>query len=111
MHKRLLMRLVCVLAVGGVAGCGVLQIERTVFANQPTDPEGELLYFEDIDEITQDPTLLPDGMRNALRLLGIESEDLINAIVEDGLGATSPPVATDDGGGDGTGDETTDTGG
>ena len=77
------------LAVGAVVlavnGCGLLTVERTIFPNQVVDAQDNPLYIEDLQAITQDPDLTPDEMIEALRQLGLENEELIQAIADDGL--------------------------
>lgn len=91
-------------------GCGIIGVERTLFSAQPTDSEGQPVFFEDLEDIAADPSLLPEDIADELRGLGIESENFINAVVEDGLGAISTPPVTDTGDGDGDGDTETDGG-
>ena len=87
--------LILTMAVGG---CGFIEIERTLFPNQAADPEGRPLFIEDLQEITADTSRSPEMTAEELRNLGIESEELIDAIVEDGLGARRAPKAPDAGG-------------
>ena len=69
-----------------VNGCGPVTVERTIFPSQMVDAEDNPLYIEDLQAITQDPDLTPDEMIGALRRLGIENEEFIQAIVDDGFG-------------------------
>ncbi len=89
-----------------LCGCGLIEVERTLFPNQATAADGSALFFEDIEDITSDTDLLADEVEDALRDLELRSEALITAIVEDGLGstpATTPPSdGTDDNAIDGT---------
>jgi len=73
---------VAVLLLGG---CGVVNIERTIFPTQITDADGNPIFVQDIQAITQNPDLTTDDMTTALRGLGIESDELIQAIIADGL--------------------------
>lgn len=68
-----------------VGGCGVINIERTVFPAQITDADGNPIFIEDIQAITQNPDLSAEGMTTALRDLGIENDLLIQAIIADSL--------------------------
>lgn len=69
-----------------VSGCGLLTIERTLFPTQVFDAAGNPLHIQDLQEITQNVDLDRDQMIQALRELGLENEELIQAIVDDGLG-------------------------
>lgn len=98
------------------AGCGVLTTARSTFLTQFVDADGNPLSLEDLQEITTDSDLTPDQMARELRNLGLADEELIDAIVEDGL-PEDPTVGVgdvpdvgdvdtgdgdaDDGGGDG----------
>lgn len=67
------------------AGCGVLTTARSTFLTQFVDADGNPLSLEDLQEITTDPDLTPDQMARELRNLGLLDEELIDAIVENGL--------------------------
>ena len=72
------------LAVGLLnAGCGVLSVQRTDFPFAATGDSGHI-YRDDIDKILNDATLTPDQKRQALRDLGIEDEDLLDALLAGG---------------------------
>ena len=104
---------ILVLVVGATqAGCGVLTTARSTFLTQFVDADGNPLSLEDLQEITTDPDLTPDQMARELRNLGLADEELIDAIVENGLpedvtagGGSGPDVGDVDGedadGGDG----------
>ncbi len=91
-----------------LGGCGLIEIERTVFPNQATDSNGDLLFVEDLEDIAQDTDLLPDEMADDLRELGLESQDLIDDIVEEGLGPPAPTVPNVDDQEDDVDDQTDD---
>ncbi len=98
-------RLLCMccglsMVLAGV-GCGLVEIERTIFPEQATNADGALLFIEDLQDVTEDANLLSDTMEDALSALGIESEDLVEAIVEDGLDAPTPSSPTPDDDNDG----------
>lgn len=78
-------------------GCGTLTLERSLFPDQFVDPSGEPVFVDDLLAITQDTTLLPQQMVNALRDLGLENQVIIDAIIADGL-AGEPTSSPDDGG-------------
>ncbi len=71
--------------LAGTAGCGALGTVRTEFPAQFVDSQGQSIPVEDIQAITQDDDLTRDEQIDALRDLGIENEELIIAIVDDGL--------------------------
>jgi len=66
-------------------GCGALQLERTVFPDQVANTDGELIYIEDLQAIVDDPDLLDFEVRLDLNGLGIENQDLIDALIAGGL--------------------------
>jgi len=60
-------------------GCGnAVQID---FPNRLIGADGQLVVLEDIEEIAQDPDLTDDQRRQRLRDLGIEDEELIEALL------------------------------
>lgn len=89
-----------------MVGCGALAIERTLFPNQVVNGDGEPVFFDDLFDITTDTTLIPDQMAQQLANLGLQNQEIIDVIVEDGLSgvppAPPPDVPTDDGTDDGT---------
>ena len=94
------------LLVSVVAGCGIVEIERTVFPNQATDPDGNPLFFEDLQDITEDADLISLQMETELADLGIENPEFITVLIEQGLSGAQVPVTPDTGGDDGdTGDQ------
>lgn len=62
------------------SGCGVTG--PTEYPNALTNSDGEPIYFDDISDILSDTDLSDDEMKEALRDLGIEDEDLIDALVD-----------------------------
>ena len=66
-------------------GCGVLSTARTVFPEQVTDAADNPLYLEPVRNIVDDPDLSDDEKADALRELGLEDEELIDVLVEQGL--------------------------
>lgn len=99
MKPRVPIRLLIGAIVVALCGCGLIELERTLFPNQASAPDGSPLFVEDIEDITGDNTLLPADMEDALRNLGLGSEDLINAIVDDGLNTTTLPTPPSNGNG------------
>ncbi len=90
----------CIACVALTVLCSAC-FERTIFPAQPIGADGEFVFVEDIDDILTDPSLTPDQQSDALRAIGIESQTLIDSLVEDGLGTPVAPPPVDDGGGDG----------
>ena len=68
------------LATFAFCGCGVPA--RIDFPNALTGPNGEAILFDDVSNILSDPDLSDDEKRDALRVLGLEDEKLIDALVE-----------------------------
>ena len=65
----------------GLCGCGVLSAGRSDFPNAARGANGQVVFVEDVDAIIGDATLTADQRRDALRELGIEDEDLIEALL------------------------------
>ncbi|MCP4251465.1 MAG: hypothetical protein GY778_30890 [bacterium] len=63
------------------AGCGVLAVERTSYPTSVSNADGEPYFVEDVDDILNDALLSPEDKAQALRDLGIEDEDLIEALL------------------------------
>jgi hypothetical protein len=63
-----------------VAGCGI-RVERD-FPHRLIGAEGQRVLLDDIFEILNDPELTDDQRRERLRDLGIEDEQLIDAMLE-----------------------------
>ena len=83
-------RLVVVLALLAAAGgCGALSTARTLFPEHVADARGDPLYLEDLREIIDDADLLDDEKAEALRRLGLENEEIIDAIIADGLSGSA----------------------
>lgn len=77
-------------AVSACAGCGLLEFTRTTFPEQAVNADGELLFVEDLEDIVQDASLFSNTTGAELADLGIESDELIDAIVADRLDADTP---------------------
>lgn len=61
-------------------GCGVTA--KTEFPNALTGPDGQPILFDDVSDILTDTELSDDEKREALRELGIEDENLIDALID-----------------------------
>jgi hypothetical protein len=66
------------------AGCGTLTYERRVFPDEIVTADGGGVSLDDVAEIVNDPALDEEGKREALRELGIEDEDVIDALIASG---------------------------
>ena len=83
-------RLVVVPALlAAVGGCGALSTARTLFPAHVIDAAGSPLFLEDLRAIVDDADLLDDEKADALRKLGLENEEIIDAIVADGLSGSA----------------------
>ena len=63
------------------AGCEVLTFERTDFPEAFVGADGQVILWDMVLETLTDGTLSEDDKRNTLRDLGIEDEDLIDALI------------------------------
>ncbi len=82
--KRPTGRSVGVMALVGLvvlAGCGVISASRTNYATTLTSTDGSPIHVEDVREIVDDNLLTDDEKRGALVDLGIEDDDLIDALL------------------------------
>jgi hypothetical protein len=70
------------LALAAVCGCGLVTLERENFPATAVGAEGERFFYDDIQEIQNDTTLSTEQRREALRDLGIEDEDLLDALTQ-----------------------------
>ena len=64
------------------AGCGVLAVERTRYPTAVRSADGGSYFVEDVDAILNEPNMTPDERAQALRDLGIEDVDLIEALLK-----------------------------
>lgn len=72
---------VCLAGVGlALGGCGTSI--TTGFANQVVDADGQPLVLDDLETIANDPNLSEEQKRQAMRDLGIEDEELIDALLD-----------------------------
>ena len=63
------------------AGCEVLTYERTDFPEAYIGADGQEIVLDKVSEIVSDAGLDEDEKRQELRDLGIEDEDLIDALL------------------------------
>ncbi len=83
-------KLIAVLPLlAAVGGCGVLTTVRTLFPEHVSDARGNPLYLEDLRAIVNDADLLDDEKADALRELGLENEETIDAIIAGGLSGSA----------------------
>lgn len=64
-----------------LGGCGVFTARKPDFENAETGDDGQIYVLDDLEEIANDPDLTEDEKREAFRDLGIEDEDLIDALL------------------------------
>jgi hypothetical protein len=67
------------MALLAVAGCGALG--STEFANRLIGADGQEFVLEELEQIANDNSLSNDEKRERFRELGIEDEDLIDALL------------------------------
>jgi hypothetical protein len=65
--------------LAGLAGCG--SGATTTFPNQLLDADGQPIVLDDVETIVNDTDLTDDEKRQQLRELGIEDEELIDALL------------------------------
>ena len=63
------------------AGCGILTYERSDFPEAFVGADGAPILLDRVMEIVDDPALDDDEKRQGLRDLGIEDEDLLDALL------------------------------
>ncbi len=66
--------------LAGLAGCGS-GATTTTFSNQLLDTDGQPVVLDDVEAIVNDTDLTDDEKRVQLRELGIEDEELIDALL------------------------------
>ena len=69
------------LALALLTGCGILTFRRTDFDDELVGADGQQIILDDINDILNDDDLDEAGKRQALIDLGIEDEDLLDAIL------------------------------
>jgi len=75
---------VCVALLSTIAlnGCGTSLTTTTSYPNQLIGSAGQTFTVADLESISSDPDLDDDGKRAAFRALGIEDEELIDALLD-----------------------------
>ena len=63
------------------AGCGLLVMRNPDFDNAETGENGQVYVLDDLEAIAADPDLTDDEKRERFNQLGIEDNDLINALL------------------------------
>lgn len=63
------------------AGCGLLSFRNPEFDNAETGEDSQSYVLDDLEAIADDPDLTEEEKRDAFAELGIEDEDLINALL------------------------------
>jgi len=76
-----MVRTFAVVALTVITGCGVLAAHRTDFPATAETADGRPIFREDIEAIVDNDQLTEDEQRQALRELGIEDDDLIEALL------------------------------
>ncbi len=66
----------------GVGFVGCVSNNSTDFPNRLVGADGQLFTVEELEEIANDPDLSEEEKREAYRELGIEDEELIDALLE-----------------------------
>ena len=70
------------LTLGGLgAGCGTAVAPE--FENCITNQNGDCILFDDVEAVLEDDELSEDEKREALRELGLEDEELIDALLNE----------------------------
>lgn len=64
-----------------LGGCGVFTARNLDFKNAETGEDGQVYVLDDLTKIANDDELTDDEKRQAFRDLGIEDEDLIDALL------------------------------
>jgi len=64
-----------------LSGCG-LSLNETEYPNRLIGANGQLFTVEDLEDIANDPDLSEDEKRDAFEELGIEDQDLIDALLD-----------------------------
>jgi hypothetical protein len=62
-------------------GCGLLSFRNPEFDNAETGENGEMYVLDDLEAIADDPDLTEEEKRDAFADLGIEDQDLIDALL------------------------------
>ena len=76
-----MVRMFAVVALAIITGCGVLAVHRTDFPATAETADGRPIFREDVEAIVDNDLLTEDEQREALRELGIEDDDPIEALL------------------------------
>ncbi len=63
------------------AGCGLLAFRNPELDNAETGEDGQTYVLDDLEAIAADPALSEEEKRDAFADLGIEDQDLIDALL------------------------------
>jgi len=76
---KILSTIVRAVLLAGLAGCG--SVAPTTYSNQLVGADGRPIVLDDVEAIVNDADLTDDEKREQLRELGIEDEELIDALL------------------------------
>lgn len=62
-------------------GCGLLSFRNPEFDNAETGEDGQMFVLDDLEAIAADPDLTEEEKRDAFADMGIEDQDLIDALL------------------------------
>ena len=62
-------------------GCGLLSFRNPAFDNAETGEDGQTYVLDDLEAIADDPDLTDEEKQEAFAELGIEDQDLIDALL------------------------------
>ena len=68
-------------AIMAMAGCGALPGAAGVCPDRLVDPDGNTLFLDDLQAITEDDSLSDQQKRDRFIELGVEDPDLIDALI------------------------------
>lgn len=71
--------LLMVMTIG--TGCGLLSFRNPDFDNAETGDDGQTFLLDDLEAIAADPDLTDEEKRDAFEELGVEDQDLIDALL------------------------------
>ncbi len=62
-------------------GCGLLSFRNPAFDNAETGDDGQTFTLDDLEAIADNPDLTDEEKRDAFADLGVEDQDLIDALL------------------------------
>lgn len=68
-------------ALSALVGCGLFTVRPTEFPSPETGDDGETFLLDDLRAIAADPDLTEEQKRQAMRDLGVQDEELIDALL------------------------------